>query len=292
MPDIRMCPDQSYVAVEPTTYQHLLRHAVANLDADDPAEASSAEAAGHVLIPQSLFNLLQGIQTREHEDQRKRRQHRKRWKPEETATEPCTIACALKFPIGAGPFDVILVDPPWSYGAGGKNYRAAPYDTMSMAALRAMRVPELMADDCAVLLWTTGPYILEAARLLDAWGLQYKTVFALWRKLSSKSKQPVFGQGHYTRSSHEFLLLAGRGRTLKHRQRRDLRQLIEAPPLDENVLFSTIRAGHSAKPVEVFDLVDAFFGSESRKVELFARKTHPGWVAWGLELPTYFEDCR
>ncbi|MFK5893060.1 MAG: MT-A70 family methyltransferase, partial [Pseudomonadota bacterium] len=40
---------------------------------------------------------------------------------------------------------------------------------------------------------------------------------------------------------------------------------------------------HSRKPIEARDRIDTLFGDVS-KIELFARKTIPGWDHWGNEV--------
>jgi N6-adenosine-specific RNA methylase IME4 len=80
------------------------------------------------------------------------------------------------------------------------------------------------------------------------------------------------GMGWYVRGRHEFLLIARRGDmpTPAEADRPD--SVIEAP-----------RERHSEKPSAAYDLIERMYPG-APKVELFARRHRPGWVAWGDEV--------
>lgn len=186
------------------------------------------------------------------------------------------VACARAFPHGYG-FDVILLDPPWNYfRSHSKKYGGTvSYPTMTQKELLALPVANLARENCALLCWVTGPMMERVFPLFDAWGFSYKTAFLVWRKVY-KSGKPRCGMGHYTRSCHEYLLLAVKGSVLHHRQRRDLGQTLQTPLVS-----------HSTKPEESFVVIEQFFGPHTRKIELFARRPRDGWTTWGLDLPGY-----
>ena len=180
-------------------------------------------------------------------------------------------------------YQLILADPPWNYGAKSKSYAGqSNYESLTYRQLKAIPVWDIAAKNCVLLLWTTGVFLPEAIKLMDAWTFKYTTVFAVWRKVYSDG-EPVCGIGHYTRASHEFLLLGTRGRVKQYRRRTDLNQLVD----DEHTVVDT-RSGHSVKPQSSFELIREFFAIEN-KIELFARRRRDEWHAWGLELEPYFQ---
>jgi N6-adenosine-specific RNA methylase IME4 len=169
-------------------------------------------------------------------------------------------------------FEVLVVDPPWPYA--GRGFRsAAPYESMTLAELHAMPVYELAATDCALLLWTTGPFLPHALELMHSWGFTYKTVFLDWHKVNRIRGTSRLGLGFYTRSCHEFLLLGTRGHALRWRRSRTVSQHVVAPV-----------ERHSQKPEAAWRAIETFFDESTRKMELFSRQTRAGWWCWGKEV--------
>lgn len=166
-------------------------------------------------------------------------------------------------PLPAGPFGVLYADPPWRYDDATPN-RAVEnhYPTMAVEDICALDVPA--ADDAALFLWATAPKLREALAVVDAWGFTYRTN-AVWVK-------PQLGMGYWVRGRHELLLIAKRG---------DMRPPTEdaRPPS----VFLARRAQHSAKPPEVYGLIERMYPHLPR-VELFARTTRDGWACWGNEV--------
>lgn len=187
-------------------------------------------------------------------------------------------------------YQVILVDPPWQYPVGGKNYQGSmPYKPMKFGELKALPIHDIAEKDCALLLWSTGPFLDKAVKLINAWGFKYITMFAVWRKIY-KSGRPVCCPGHYTRSCHEFLLLGTRGTVGRFRRTASLSQLIDTDYkslADTEHTIVAQRTSHSTKPNEAYALIEEFYNCD-RKIELFARAKQSGFDAWGLELDGYF----
>jgi len=165
----------------------------------------------------------------------------------------------------SGPFQVLLVDPPWRYDFTQTEDRAIEnhYPTMSLDEICALPVPEIVADDALLFLWVTPPKSEEAHRVVNAWGFTYRTQM-VWVK-------DKIGMGRYVRQRHELLFIARRGAftTPLPADRPD--SVIEAP-----------RGQHSEKPAIVAELIERMYPTAS-KVELFSRRPRPGWTAWGLE---------
>ena len=59
---------------------------------------------------------------------------------------------------------------------------------------------------------------------------------------------------------------------------------------NQDQIFSTVRGKHSAKPATYFEMVQKLLGSFGPRIDLFARSIHPGWDAWGLEIPGFHYD--
>jgi N6-adenosine-specific RNA methylase IME4 len=159
------------------------------------------------------------------------------------------------------------------------------YRTMSFAELAALPVKELAAPACHLFIWTSGPFLPQALKLIEIWGFRYSTRCFTWLKTkrSWKPGDPLteldfpIGLGLTTRAQSEIVLLARRGNC--RRLRKDVRELILAP-----------RREHSRKPDEFYRRVEAY--CEGPFVDLFARERRPGWSVWGDEIDKYGERPR
>lgn len=177
-----------------------------------------------------------------------------------------------------GPYDIVYADPPWDYrgrrqfgfaGDVGVDSGGAVkhYATLPLADLCALPVADIVARDALLFLWTTGPQLSDAMRVLECWGFRYATVAFVWDKI-------LTNPGYYTLSQHEFCLVGKRGRIPSPRGARNVRQWL-----------CDRRARHSAKPSEVRDRIAQMFPTQ-RRVELFARDRVDGWDGWGEEYPS------
>lgn len=160
-------------------------------------------------------------------------------------------------------YPVIYADPPWRYEHSETESRAIEnhYPTMSLDEIKAMPIYEIAAEDCILFLWATSPKLHESLQVLDSWGFTYRTC-AVW------DKQKI-GMGYYFRQQHELLLVATTGSP--------------PTPLPANrpaSVFSFERGEHSAKPLEVYELIEEMY-PEFDKIELFCRSARDGWGAWG-----------
>ena len=77
------------------------------------------------------------------------------------------------------------------------------YPTMSLEEIKALDVPSMMAPDVLGLFWATVPHMKNAFEILDAWGLEYKSMLT-WDKV-------VAGTGKWFLNQTEHLILATRG---------------------------------------------------------------------------------
>ena len=81
---------------------------------------------------------------------------------------------------------------------------------------------------------------------------------------------PLSGMGSYTKANAEICLLAMRGH---------IKSVDKTVP---QVLMSP-RLGHSVKPDEIMRRIECLFGENTKKIELFARRSVENWDRWGDE---------
>jgi N6-adenosine-specific RNA methylase IME4 len=168
-----------------------------------------------------------------------------------------------------GPFDVIVVDPPWPYGneydAEGKR-SASPYPEMSIEKIKAIKLSS--SENCVLWLWTTNAFMHEAYHILDVWGFEPKTILT-WAK-------DRMGLGQWLRNQTEHCILAVKG----------------SPTVDlknQTTILNAKNKGHSTKPDEFYDLVDSLcIGS---KIDWFSRTPRLGWATFGtMELKNSIDN--
>jgi len=165
-------------------------------------------------------------------------------------------------------YATIMIDPPWDWGDEGDQDqlgRARPtYQTIPYKKLLQLPVPELADEDCHLYLWTTNRSLPKCFAMMERWGFRYITALT-WPK-------PSFGMGNYFRGQTEHLLFGVKGsQPLK---RKDASTLLPQWKRGSN--------GHSSKPEELYAFIETC--SPGPYLELFARKRHEGWVAWGAEV--------
>jgi len=171
-------------------------------------------------------------------------------------------------------FKTLYADPPWHFNDKLDPTRRKPYDTLSIDDLMSLKVKFLMEPDSHCYLWSTSSHIHEALHLMKAWGFEYKTIIP-WIKYTKNNKL-WFGMGHYFRAAHELCLFGVKGklRTLTKNTR--------------NVLMAKAPSRHSAKPDEMYELIEA--NSLPKYLELFSRNKREGWIMLGDEFEG--EDIR
>ena len=168
--------------------------------------------------------------------------------------------------LGSRLYAVVYADPPWQRAVYSRQTgldRAAEnhYPTMPTAEICALPIPA--ARDCVLLQWATASMLLDGLAVMDAWGIAYKSQ-VIWRK-------PHMGTGYWVREMHEILLIGTRGDVPAPSPGTQFPSVIEAP-----------RGRHSEKPDVVAEMIATMFPTVPR-VELFARRSRPGWDVWGNE---------
>lgn len=197
----------------------------------------------------------------------------------------------MNWPFGALPRSnagALLVDPPWRFKS---NSKAAPgrnamghYDCMSLEDIAALPVGDLAADNAALFLWITGPFLAIGAHvpIMKAWGFKPSGMGFVWVKLWPRSSAQLFTMsdiamcgGFTTRKNAEFCLIGKRGRSV--RRAADVSEIIIAP-----------RREHSRKPDEAAARIERYCAGPY--VELFARQSRPGWHTWGNQATRFDAD--
>ena len=179
-------------------------------------------------------------------------------------------------------FGVIVADPPWRFKAGRSNRSTENhYATMPLDEIKALPVRGLAAEDCALFLWTTPPFLKQSMAVMDAWKFRYVSTGFVWLKMRADHISALFidqdmfmSLGHTSRKSSEICLLGKRGRP--KRINANVREVIIAG-----------RRAHSQKPDQFYDRAQKLYPGPY--LELFSRTNRPGWMAWGNETGKFEE---
>lgn len=172
-------------------------------------------------------------------------------------------------------YDVILADPPWDFKVWNKNTgsgrsTSAHYLTMNLDEICALPIQKLANKNCALFLWGVWPRVFDCKDVLEAWGFRYATKAWTWIKTDKNNMKAVMGMGYYTRANDEFCLLAIRGK-------------MPVAVHDELALIFSPRKKHSQKPIEQYCKIDHLYPN-TKRLEMFARKAHPGWDVFGNQV--------
>ena len=190
-----------------------------------------------------------------------------------TTAEP-TAAGSRSLPSTATRYGVVLADPPWRYNNGLRGCAADQYPTMDLDSICGLPIAALAAEDSILLLWATWPKLPWVMQVIEAWGFCYVTGFP-WIKVCGISMssfggieiRPRWGIGFWARGTSEPLLIARRGKV--------------KPPEQDFMGLLGPNVRHSRKPDSAYEFAEALPGPY---LELFARRTRPGWHVWGNEV--------
>jgi len=198
-----------------------------------------------------------------------------------------------------GRYGLLLVDIPRHFNVrsdetGLDRSPENHYPTMTFQELCDLPVPQLAADDCIMVFWSTAASLIDDLEILAEWGFvsfRPREAGRLrrdvlgpngWEIGESGFPQPYrtmqvwdkvrVGLGYWFRDRHEFILLAARGNVVP-----------PAMGTQENSLFSEPKGEHSTKPA--LEWIDRLWPNIP-KLELFARRPRgEGWDVWGYEAP-------
>lgn len=225
-------------------------------------------------------------------------------------------------------FDLIVADPCWSFDdelkiSDVKRGASSQYSVLNIEEIKKLEVDKIAADNAVLALWVPSSLLQEGLDTMKAWGFR-QTQTHIWVKIKNKpfsevikklkknynknSLLPVnrlaivkyvilslvdilksfnfdsmlaFGMGRLFRQTHEICLLGVKGKVydvLKNKSQR-------------SVHFD-INRKHSAKPEILQDRLELMYPN-AVKLEMFSRRSRPGWTCVGLECPdTKDEDIR
>jgi N6-adenosine-specific RNA methylase IME4 len=181
-------------------------------------------------------------------------------------------------------FRTILADPPWSYnnktvGGTGTSGSSVKYDTLTLADVHALPVPQLTDKEngACCYLWVPLPLLDEGLSVLDAWGFKYKTTITWVKEYIGKR----LGMGWWYRGHVEVMLFGTCGPIKAYRS-----NII-------NVFSAPVRK-HSQKPELAYTRIIEPVAPEPR-IELFATAERKGWRVWGngvARAKSYFDIFR
>lgn len=123
--------------------------------------------------------------------------------------------------------DLVLADPAWCYNSRAHHqtrFRGGAcghYDLMKTEAICALPVRELASENAILFLWACWPMLLDALKVVEAWGFEFKTLGFCWVKTNPGNGGPFFGVGYYTKcltgDSRVYLWDEANGRVLDAR---------------------------------------------------------------------------
>lgn len=186
---------------------------------------------------------------------------------------------------------VIYADPPWKFSnrseKGEDRNANRYYDTMDLKDIMALPVADIAAEDSVLCLWVTDPTLNQGMRLLESWGFEYTTVLFYWAKTSKDAdldslhheKDLPMGTGYITRANPEMMLIGKRGDP--SRRIHNIKGKLQADMSIRRLQFAP-KGAHSEKPEKFARLIERLY--DGPYLELFARKTRPGWGSWGNQV--------
>lgn len=167
-------------------------------------------------------------------------------------------------------YKTVVLDPPWNVRCNLNNkkfYRTGkklPYQVMSDAEISNFPIDNFADKECDLFLWTTHTKLPIALSILKKWGFKYHVVLT-WDKQGG-----VCINGFYRRT--EFVVYGYRGK-----QCLNVGKGHYIP-----TLFSEKSKEHSRKPNVFYRLLVK--RTREPRIDLFARKKHWGFDAWGDEV--------
>lgn len=172
-----------------------------------------------------------------------------------------------------GKYQVIYADIPWEYDVdlsrGATRNPENVYPVMDLNEIKefGLKVREIAHKDCVLFLWITAPKLNWLNETLEAWGFEYKTNL-IWDKIKPNL-------GHYSSVRHEILIIAGKGKSAPLCDGKTIQSIDSVQSIEKSTK-------HSEKPEEFRKIIETLYPN-TKKIELFARKSTKGWDAWGLE---------
>ncbi|AGW12231.1 MT-A70 family methyltransferase [Megalodesulfovibrio gigas] len=193
----------------------------------------------------------------------------------------CCQAAGLGEGLGEGTgAGTVLADPPWQFqNRTGKvapeHKRLNRYGTMTLDEICALPVQGLAAETAHLYLWVPNALLPEGLAVMQAWGFSYKTNI-VWHKIRKDGGPDGRGVGFYFRNTTELVLFGTRGKKAR----------THAPGRSQVNIIKSQKREHSRKPDELYEIIENC--SPGPYLEMFARGSRPGWIAWGNQAEAYY----
>jgi N6-adenosine-specific RNA methylase IME4 len=169
----------------------------------------------------------------------------------------------------------VIIDPPWPYQAAKKSERLTGYSSYEYPPLSIDELGRLPVRQLGtyIFLWTTGPFIEDAYKLIRHWGFEPIT-FMAWVKTNKLELgkeipfKPSYGVGYWFRGCVEPIIVA---------------KAPKAPSIRTpwtGLLCDNAR--HSRKPDTLYELIETSFPAPW--IELFGRRLRDNWAVYGNEI--------
>jgi len=206
---------------------------------------------------------------------------------------------------------VLCIDCPWSFSdslemSKVKRGAKANYNTMSIAAIKALPIKQIADPEGAILaLWVPSSLLQEGLDIMKEWGFKQKQTY-IWVKnkkipfinlfkslksikiegFSFKNIKNVinnfnlsallsFGMGRLFRQSHEICLIGINNKKIYKKLKNKSQRSVS--------FGANLR--HSAKPEYLQDSLEIMFKDENINfLELFARRQRKNWLCLGNEV--------
>ena len=215
-------------------------------------------------------------------------------------------------------FDVIVCDFPWRFSdklqhSDVKRGAEANYSTMTMAEIKSLPIKELASEDgCILCLWCPSSLLKEGMEVMESYNFNLKQTY-IWVKTKKSPledfkkwiKQKVlkhpqlvydkratnsimenienidlndslgFGMGRLFRNCHEICLIGINNNGIYKKLKNKSQRTVSLSP----------NFKHSKKPEFLQDSLELMFkGSETKFLELFARREKEGWICLGNQV--------
>ena len=195
-------------------------------------------------------------------------------------------------------YQLILADPPWTYGytktnsgnkAAGRGCANAQYNLLDNATIAKMPIQNIAdPDGCILFLWSSGALLKDCLAVLEGWGFDYVTM-AVWTKhCRGNVNKDRLGVGYWFRSNAEPILVGRSGKKPATRRTNTSNHFTEEDfskiQLDFLGHIRSEQLGHSKKPNVLHKIIEQTW-PELKKAELFARESRSGWDCWGEQCP-------
>jgi N6-adenosine-specific RNA methylase IME4 len=215
-------------------------------------------------------------------------------------------------------FDVVLMDPPWSFNDGllmsnTKRGSASNYKTMTLDELKTLPIKNIAnIDGCIFAMWCPSALLKEGIELMETYGFKLKQSY-VWIKvkksplddlktdLTKSVKRAINGEidlkdikDMFSETVSKFSL----NNILSLYMGKIFRNTHEICLIGTNTnkVYKKIKnhsqrtvciaknLGHSRKPDDLHQALDLIMGKDANKCEIFARRQYSGWKCIGNEI--------